>query len=481
MQIVFSFLYFSLFIFVIYKVKFFEIAGFPKHILVAYFTLKVLAGITVWWVYTCYYAGGDMQNYFSDGHHLFHLLMDKPRLFYEVVFRDRPYNGLKIWNSNYDYTLYNDARSLSLLNMVFLFFSFGYFQVHIIFMCFLSLIGLTALYHTFEKYLVRKHIQLFVVIFLIPSVLFWSSGVLKEGILFFGLGIFLYASNCGMPTTYSFKKIIVILLSISILLLIKFYVLVALLPGLYLNFIVSRTSDRYLLLKYSSSIFIIIFGAIVLTYLNNDYNPLKLVKDKQVKAILEARGGVYLANRDKVICINYANREKQLIVLTDSTYKIQRGSNYIFWKANDMSVYDSVRSSLDTTSYKIAYSIVPANSIMHIDFLKSDFSNIFIVLPQALFNVFFQPTIWSVDDAIQLFPAIENLIIIVLIILSIIFFNKRHEHKEIVFFCLSFVFILFVLVGITTPAVGAIVRYKIPALPFLIIAMLLITKKKKVH
>ncbi len=38
--------------------------------------------------------------------------------------------------------------------------------------------------------------------------------------------------------------------------------------------------------------------------------------------------------------------------------------------------------------------------------------------------------------------------------------------------CLSFITILFVLIGLTTPVLGALVRYKVPALPFVGIVIL---------
>ena len=481
MQILLTLFYTLIFVLSIYKLKFFAIPGFSRNAVAAVFILKIFAGIAVWWVYTYYYPGGDMQNYFDDGKKLFHLLLDKPKLFYNVVFNNAHYSGLKIWNANFDSALYNDAHTMSLLNMLFLFFSFGCLQVHIVFMCFLSMTGLTALYKTFEKYVPLQRNKLFIAVFLVPSVLFWSSGILKEGLLIFGLGIFLYSSNCGLPTSYNRRKITALLLSLFILLVIKFYVLIALLPGLCLNLIVRYTSEKLLFIKYFSVVIIIGIGAFALTYINKDYNPLVLIKDKQAKAILEARGGVYLSNKEKVVCINYIDKEEQLKQINDSTYKIVKGSNYIFWKADDMSTYDSIIKSQDTSSYQIAYTVVPAQSIIKLNFIKPDFSNILAVLPQALFNVFLQPMIWDADDIIQLIPAVENIIIVILIILSLVFINKKFENKTIVFFCLSFVLILFVLVGITTPAVGALIRYKIPALPFLLISLILITSKSKAN
>ena len=47
------------------------------------------------------------------------------------------------------------------------------------------------------------------------------------------------------------------------------------------------------------------------------------------------------------------------------------------------------------------------------------------------------------------------------------------------YFCACFVILLFTLIGLTTPILGAAVRYKIPAIPFLVIAFLFILDKQK--
>jgi len=68
-------------------------------------------------------------------------------------------------------------------------------------------------------------------------------------------------------------------------------------------------------------------------------------------------------------------------------------------------------------------------------------------------------------------------LLIALILLSFFSGLKRRvkqtiERKNIFWFCVFFVLILFTIIGLTTPVSGALVRYKIPALPFLGIAML---------
>jgi hypothetical protein len=50
---------------------------------------------------------------------------------------------------------------------------------------------------------------------------------------------------------------------------------------------------------------------------------------------------------------------------------------------------------------------------------------------------------------------------------------------EYVLFCVSFVILQFLIIGETTPILGAVARYKTIALPFLLIAFLFVLDKKK--
>ena len=55
--------------------------------------------------------------------------------------------------------------------------------------------------------------------------------------------------------------------------------------------------------------------------------------------------------------------------------------------------------------------------------------------------------------------------------------NKKQW--DFIIFCVSFSIILFTVIGLTTPITGAIVRYKIPAIPFLFIAVFMFMNSKK--
>ena len=77
---------------------------------------------------------------------------------------------------------------------------------------------------------------------------------------------------------------------------------------------------------------------------------------------------------------------------------------------------------------------------------------------------------WNANSLIQ-FPAIlENLLILALIVLAFIDLNKKNILRKIdmnfVLFCSTFVFLNYIIIGIITPVSGALVRYKMIALPF---------------
>src|SRR6185295_14228476 len=123
-------------------------------------------------------------------------------------------------------------------------------------MSFLSFTGLVYIYKLFFPYLKRIPVILLIACFLFPSVLFWSSTVLKEGIIFLGLGLLLYHSQCGLRSTYQVKNVLGLLLGALILVFIKIYVLIALFPAFMANLWIACSSHKHIVFKYMVSYFL---------------------------------------------------------------------------------------------------------------------------------------------------------------------------------------------------------------------------------
>lgn len=109
-----------------------------------------------------------------------------------------------------------------------------------------------------------------------------------------------------------------------------------------------------------------------------------------------------------------------------------------------------------------------AGSFIDIPKIDNSWANFIINIPISIVNVFFRPHLLESKSFLYLFSALENIIILLLLLNSLIFFKFPHKNKNIWYFSLFFTLMLFVLIGLTTPVIGAMVRYKIPVLPFLL-------------
>jgi hypothetical protein len=103
--------------------------------------------------------------------------------------------------------------------------------------------------------------------------------------------------------------------------------------------------------------------------------------------------------------------------------------------------------------------------------------------PAAIGTTFFRPFIWEARNIVMLLSALESLVILWFTIKN--FFSPRHFVNffkkiftdSLVLYCLAFSFLFAAFVGLSSLNFGSLVRYKIPAIPFYLIAMTIISAK----
>lgn len=410
--------------------SFFDVDGISKRMFYALFILKVFLGVSLWAIYTFYYtdrATADIYKYFDDSEVIFNTLKTNPIDYFKLLFGignntpafDHYYSEMNYWARKVDSSIYNDSHTIIRFNALVRLFSFGYYNVHTVVICFLSLIGLTAIYKTFMNHLQDKKRELVFAVFLLPSVLFWGSGVLKEGLIFFALGLLIYYSG----KLFSKKAILICIATALLLAFSKFYVWLAIFPSIALLVWSNKSSTPPAFIKL-----VIILTVIGVVGLNIDsftsiQNPLVTLSQKQYEFNLLATGQ-----------------------LTDSNHN----------------------------------PIPTANSIIEINRLDPTFSSFLKNSPQALVNTFLRPFVWELKSPLMLLSGLETIFILFIFVISLLFIKPIKEiYWQFVLFCTSFVFIQFLIIGETTPILGAIARYKTIALPFFIIAVLFILDKKK--
>lgn len=399
--------YTAFFCFLISRLTFFHSEQIQSRFFIAAFLLKIATGIYIGKFFMDLYGGGDTWQFFKDGNVLFTSVYESPVQFFKLIFGiddsslEKYYSGMLNWNNSYD-MMTNDARLIIRINALIRFFSLGYYNVHVVFFCFLSLIGLTALFKTFCFIIPDKKITAFTICLLIPSVFFWSSGILKEGILLFALGIFMYYFFLLVSGKFNFRYFIWALASLILLINIKAYVLLILIPGLAATVWSYQTNLKNTLLKFA-----VCYGLFYLVAFNIHHLIPKLD-------------------------LPYLIHQKQ--------FSMRRFSIY-----------------MDAKTYFYVSPVAPYSSsiIKHV--------------PEALWNTLARPypgesTSWFLKMA-----STENIVLQLTMLFSIFTFNRKTNFNQPLFWLSVFLVInLFALAGLTTCLFGSLIRYKVPALPFLL-------------
>ena len=114
-----------------------------------------------------------------------------------------------------------------------------------------------------------------------------------------------------------------------------------------------------------------------------------------------------------------------------------------------------------------------AKSVIAIPTLKPEYTSILRNTPSAFLTTLLRPHIFESHNIMMSLSAIENVFILVLLIANIIFYIRKKPQgiNAMCLFSLFFVFIIFSLIGLVTPVLGAVVRYKVAALPFLMVLL----------
>lgn len=407
MELLWSLPYLATLIWLVPKISLFKRSEISPAGIRVLFTLKALTGITLILIYTYYYPPGtaDIYHYFNDGKILYSALNTAPLDYFRMLtgINDNAphlmhyYDQMNFWLKDFNYNLYNDNRTVIRFNALVMLISFKNIYIHAYIMNILALAGLVGIFQFLVKIIKTGRTIALVAVALPPSLLFWGSGLLKEGIVIFALGLLLHAVTSLSMSRNNYIAWFNLLLALAVFGISKFYVLFAILPALLSYWIAPKTGKTLLTF---SAVHILLLAAIFLL---------------------------------------------PQIGFPDIPELISR-------KQNDFINY--VHSLNHVGSYIARPRLTPEFG----DFMWQAIQGFFITL--------FRPHLFEVHNAAMVPAAFENLATILLIVAAVFIRNKNVQLKPVLI-CLSFTAILFALAGMSTPVLGALVRYKNPALPFL--------------
>ena len=421
MHIILVIVYTLLFLYLIRRMKFFSLEEIKPTVVSLIFLLKIAAGCCLGLIYTYYYTDrstADTFKFFDDGKILFNSLSTNPKHFFEMltgINSESPdltpyYQRMNAWY-NID-VLFNDNHTLVRLNAIFHFFSFGYYYVHVVFINFISFCGLIALFKLFQSFQKIKSKELFAGIMLLPSMLFWGSGLLKDGLLLFALGMLLYSLSKIISSRHSVTNIIAFIFSLLLLTITKLYVLIIIFPGIIAWYWSRNNLGRIIILKFICCYAIYLALAFNIGEINNKYKVQDLIYYKQ----------------------------KNFYVLAENT---------------------------------------KAKSVIRIDQVEPTAWSIIQHSPKAMLRVLMRPFVTDSRSPLILMAALENIFILLMILVCAFTYSRSvFVNQPVFYFSIIFVLLMFSLIGLITPILGAMVRYKVPALPFLVFIFISIYDKE---
>lgn len=289
-------LYFLLFLWLIRRLRFFQETELSAGWLSAFFGLKTVAGLGLTLIYTYYYTDAtkaDIYRYFNDSTIISALLWHHPKVWFSVITGigiNNPDNFQYLLNTQYfshpmhDLVTSNGLiiRLIAICNI----FSFSNIYINTLFFSFFSFSGLTALYKVFSKHFRAVPVIPVVALYLLPSVVFWGSGLLKEAPVFFFLGLLFY----GFTNANRTVQILVPLLCVPALLMLRPPLFVALIPAA----LVFSTAD---------------------TLLNYRGTPAQLVRRRIALALIWLLGLVIVGYNAPRICEQVITKRNEFVAL----------------------------------------------------------------------------------------------------------------------------------------------------------------------
>ncbi len=399
------------------------LAGKEKQFFWTGLTLKVLCTLGFVIVYKVVFQGGDTFGYYKNGTVFYEAILNEPRKAWTLFFWQK--GDISFWmsdlvNSMNLYASISTGTIVQIAGIIGL-ATFNNFYCTSLLFGFFSFAGMWAYYRVFADMFPEIKTQIFAATLLIPSVAFWSAGILKDSITLGCTGFMIYGFyHLFIKKDRPLLGGILLILSFYFIWRIKFYIAVCMIPALaiwfffhHLNYLRGRTFKVF---TTAMTLGVIIVGAVA-------FAP-------------QLQSG------------------------------LSRGLELFINKSIDFQSWHGLINSQGASGY----------SLGDIEFSAW---GIISKMPLAIFTCYFRPLIHETTSAISLLSSIENTLLL-LFTLFIVFRTglfrsiKLLFSNHIIFALFVFVMLFGFITGFTSYNFGAMVRYRIPCMPaFLLILFLL--------
>lgn len=401
----------------------------PKHPWRKYFiaglSVKLFGAVFNGMLHYYYYGGGDTFNFFYHSGIINSAMDESVVKWFNLVFHIPAFDDIDYYRFTSQMFWYNDISSYTVgaVGAVLGSLTFNTYLPTAALFAFISYSGSWAMFRTFAKLYPHLTRQVAIATLFIPTTILWGSAIYKDTICMFGLGWLTHGVfRFLIQRDFSIQNILLAAISFMLIAVVKVYILIAFLPAL----------GMWILFNYTQSI-----------------------KTKSIKTVVKL-GVLVLVGGGSIVAM--------------SAFSSSLGAYSI----------DKLASKAEETRLWIHYSSETQDgSSYSLGDLDPSLQGMLLKFPQAVNVSLFRPYMWEVKKPIMLLAALESLVFLIITLMVLYRVGLRQVWKAIsadptIQFCLIFSIIFAFAVGVTTYNFGSLSRYKIPALPFYTLAMVLI-------
>lgn len=390
-------------------------------------TVKILGALALGFIYQFYYNGGDTYNFHTLGSRvIWETFGEDPLAAMRMIVA--PPESPQLYKYTSNVAFYKDPSSMVIVRIAALFdiITFSSYSGTAVIFAFVSFLGLWYFFLTFYEIYPHLKRRIAICALFIPSVVFWGSGILKDTVVIAALGVLTYfIKKVFIDKRFTIAGIFFLVVAPIIIFEVKKYVLLCYLPAV-------------LFWVYASNLRMIpsLVARILLL-------PLVLV--------ITGMSGYFAVQR---------------VGQDDPRYAL-----------------DKIANTAKVTAYDIGfYSGKDAGSGYVLGDLDGSFESMLALFPQAVNVALFRPYPWEARNPLMLLSALEATALLV-ITLYLLFRSPIRFLKSLgeptVLFCLVFSIVFAFAVGVSTFNFGTLTRYRIPLLPFYLLALVIIADDSK--
>ena len=392
---------------VIYKVKMYGARGISKHWFAGSFALKLLAaGVMVVIYQKSERNKADIFRFYDDAKVLTEVATTEPVNYIKMITGIDGANPdlVKYYEqtNNWDYSegsqLVSNNRFIIRYLSVISLLTFGSYGGVLVITIFFAFTGLFWVFRFFYSRIPKKKWIIFFVVFFTPSLVFWTSGLLKESLLVSFIGLSLNCGGFALKGRQSVFRLIIF--SIALFFIFQLRAITA-----------------------------VLWILMILPFIWNHFRP------KQ-RAFISYFIFFFIA-------ISFASESDK--IMTNGVYEI------IIQKKE---AFTQMALESQSGSFISAAKLEPNT----LSFIKN--------APSALMTVLFRPFPWEAKGIMMWVATFENILLLIAIIFTLIFFNRKMSNYNLLWFSIIFAIFYMVIIGLSVPVLGAVSRYRVIPLLF---------------